>query len=322
MTSLTLKCKRNNTWDVFLSCLHFFFGGGWVVGVGRGFSATGCAVFLLESCFHKPVSKWLRGEFFCSQSRQRLDNMLGEMQMGTSVVALHFELVWSPHLPCGPRVCPAVRLWLPYWEGARVAGWRGHLFRSVLAGTGPCWEMEREGVVLFPQDYLYPALVQSGRFVDGKQALVEEKVLPDQMLSAFCSSSLIAAMCERVWGTAFLSWGSRLKLSLGRLATFCKEQISVSQVWKNNVPGHEYHLPHDQRAPLVVRWGARGQDWGRHRGCSSTVRAWLSQPPKLPGGAGMQGSGARIPFLMNVLVQFSGMWIMAGEWHFVFHSRW
>lgn len=83
-------------------------------------------------------------------------------------------------------------------------------------------------MVLFPQDYLYPALVQSGRFVDGKQALVEEKVLLDQMLSAFCSSSLIAAMCERVWGTAFPSWGSRLKLSLGRLATFCKEQISVS----------------------------------------------------------------------------------------------
>lgn len=171
------------------------------------------------------------------------------MQMGP--VWLLSTLSW-----CGPRVCSVVWLWLPYWggKGGRLGG---HLLRSVLAGTGPYWEREREGVVLFPQDYLYPALVQSGRFVDGKQALVEEKVLLDQMLSAFCSSSLIAAMCERVWGAAFPSWGSRLKLSLGRLATFCKEQISVSWVWKNNVPGHKYHLPHGSR--VGGRGGARSK---------------------------------------------------------------
>lgn len=73
-------------------------------------------------------------------------------------------------------------------------------------------------MVLFPQDYLYPALVQSGRFVDGKQALRGRKVLLDQMLSAFCSSSLIAAMCERGMGDGLPLLGkSIVKLSLGRL---------------------------------------------------------------------------------------------------------
>lgn len=159
------------------------------------------------------------------------------MQAGTSLVALHLELVWSPRLLCGV----ALRC-LP--GGGKAGGLEGAPSLQCPTGDGA---LLSGGVVLFPQDYLYPALVQSGRFVDGKQALVEEKVLPDQMLSAFCSSSLIAAMCERVWGTALPSWGSRLKLSLGRLATFCREQISVSRVWKNNVPGHEYYLPHGSR---------------------------------------------------------------------------
>ena len=247
MTSLTSKCKRNNTWDVFLSCLLFFFlaVGGWL-GWGEAFQLLDVLYFYLN---------------LVSTSQFPSDSGANSSahSQGRDLITCWGKCRWAPVWSlstlswCGPRVCPVVPAFALrcgsgcLTGGARGEGWRGHLLRSVLAGTGPCWETEREGVVLFPQDYLYPALVQSGRFVDGKQALVEEKVLPDQMLSAFCSSSLIAAMCERVWGTAFLSWGSRLKLSLGRLATFCKEQISVSQVWKNNVPGHEYHLPHGSR---------------------------------------------------------------------------
>ena len=146
---------------------------------------------------------------------------------------------------------------------------------------------------------------------------MEEKVLPDQMLSAFCSSSLIAAMCERVWGMALPSWGSQLKLSLGRLATFCREQISVSRVWKNNVPGHEYYLPHGSwvggpggprlKGPPVVRWGAPrpGLRWAPW---SQQLHRSLALPAA---GAARRcrnaGLGGLNPVLINVLVQFSGM---------------
>lgn len=50
--------------------------------------------------------------------------------------------------------------------------------------------------LLFPQTIYIPRFC-SHRSVDGKQALLEEKVLQDQMLSVSYTSSLIAAMCER-----------------------------------------------------------------------------------------------------------------------------
>lgn len=145
--------------------------------------------------------------------------------------------------------------------------------------------------------------MQSGRFVDGKQALVEEKVLPDQMLSAFCSSSLIAAMCERVWGMALPSWGSQLKLSLGRLAAFCREQISVSRVWKNNVPGNEYYLPHGSWVGGPGGPRSKGPPGGQMGGPEARIEVgtMVTAAPLEPGSPGCrscqaaQECGARGP---------------------------
>lgn len=85
----------------------------------------------------------------------------------------------------------------------------------------------------------------------------------------------------------------------------------------HTAPGLGGQGGHDQRAPLVVRWGAprpglRWAPWSQQRHWSLALPA--ARAARRRRNAGLGGLN---PVLINVLVQFSGMWVMAGEWHFV-----
>lgn len=234
------KCKRNNAW-MFCTELPSFWR--WE----RLFSYLMCCTWIL--C---PTSQ------FPSDSGRNSSAYSQDRDLITC-----WKCRWAP-FGCSPLwagVVPAFALWCGSGCLTGGQGWQvGGTFSQCPSGDGTLLrEGERGGVVLFPQDYLYPALVQSGRFVDETGSCVEEKSPPGP--NAFCLLQQLPNKLPCVsagMGPGLPLLGNRLEAVSRKACNVLQRTISVSWVWKNNVPGHEYYLSHTR----LPGWGRAGHDQG------------------------------------------------------------
>ena len=270
----------------FILFCGFFF-----LWVGRGFSATVHAVVLLESWLHKKVSKWLWGECFWLQSRQRLIMHRGKCRQIQLWLLSAFN--WCCH-GLG-FLCVAA---LAGWPGEGVLPWREHLLCSFLLGIGST--LLREGGFI-SSDYLYPLLMQS-QICGWETGSFGIKNPPGP--NAFCLLYQLPNSCH-VWGGmdyGVTSWGSRLKLSLGRLATFFRTDFGLPGLKSTSqgISPHWYRVCGHNQRPLVIRFGAKARmKWARWRGgpWSQQSHRFVALPAaELAVSAGMWGSEAWILF--------------------------